>query len=156
MKAFLFVLDAQKCQCAKMRREVAKRPAANWLHGCFSPSDGLPEPPSLPATDWLPFELWLDGSTIVLFVGYGAIGSHPIFWVGKKSLTTFHRFSACRQVLAYRCTRLCSSQSQRGSIWRMGIHFSRNIPILATQGKWDESFASHPIVLIYLYFWTLF
>ena len=27
----------------------------------------------------------------------------------------------------------------------MGIHFSRNIPILATQGKWDESFASHPI-----------
>ena len=28
----------------------------------------------------------------------------------------------------------------------MGIHFSRNIPILATQGKWDERFfASHPI-----------
>lgn len=28
----------------------------------------------------------------------------------------------------------------------MGILFSRNIPILATQGKWDERFfSSHPI-----------
>ena len=36
--------------------------------------------------------------------------------------------SAFRQVMAYRCTRLCFLQSQRGSVWRMGIRLSRNCP----------------------------
>ena len=43
--------------------------------------------------------------------------------------------SAFRQVMAYRCTRLCSSQSQRESIWRMGIRLSRSYPVFATQRK---------------------
>ena len=43
--------------------------------------------------------------------------------------------SAFRQVMAYRCTRLCSSQSQRGSIWRMIIRLTRNNSVFATQRK---------------------
>lgn len=43
-------------------------------------------------------------------------------------LSRHFSLSAFRQVVAYRCTRLCSSQSQRESIWRMGIHLSRNAP----------------------------
>jgi len=35
--------------------------------------------------------LWLDGSTIVLFVGYGGIGSYPIFWVGIYRSLPFGR-----------------------------------------------------------------
>ena len=92
--ASLFVLDTPKCKCVRKRREVAKRSAANWRHGSFTPTVCLTEPPSLPATDWIPFGLWLDGSTIILFVGYGEIGSCPIFWVGIWPLTTFHRYSA--------------------------------------------------------------
>ena len=84
--------------------------------------------------------LWLDGSIIILFVGYGEIGSCPIFWVGKDRLTTFQSLAACRQVLAYRCTRLCSSQSQRESIWRMGIRLSRSYPVFATQRKTGQEF----------------
>jgi len=42
------------------------------------------------------------------------------------------------QVMAYRCTRLCSSQSQRGSIWRMSIRLSKNNPVFATQRKTGE------------------
>ena len=34
----------------EMLWEVAKRSAANWHHGSSTPTDGLPEPPSLPAT----------------------------------------------------------------------------------------------------------
>ena len=48
--------------------------------------------------------------------------------------------SAFRQVMAYRCTRLCSSQSQRESIWRMGIQFSRCNPVFATQRKTGKGF----------------
>ena len=53
----------------EMLWEVAKRSAANWRHGSSTPTDGLPEPPSLPATvlsrsdcDWtgVPlFSLWV-------------------------------------------------------------------------------------------------
>lgn len=43
-------------------------------------------------------------------------------------LSRYFSLSAFRQVMAYRCTRLCSSQSQRGSIWRMGIRLSKNCP----------------------------
>ncbi len=43
-------------------------------------------------------------------------------------LSRHFSLSAFRQVMAYRCTRLCFSQSQRGSIWRMGIRLSRNCP----------------------------
>ena len=46
----------------------------------------------------------------------------------QDRLTTFLSLAAIRQVMAYRCTRLCSSQSQRGSAWRMGIRLSRNCP----------------------------
>ena len=50
------------------------------------------------------------------------------------------------QVLAYRCTRLCSSQSQRESIWRMGIRFSKSNPVFATQRKTGWEFlSSHPV-----------
>ena len=65
----------------------------------------------------------------------------PLFslWVMAKSgaaryfesvrrFTTFLSLAAIRQVMAYRCTRSCSSQSQRGSVWRMGIRLSRNCP----------------------------
>ena len=63
-KAFQFVLDTPKCYW-----EVAKRSAANWRHGSFTPTVVLTEPPSLPATvlsrsdcDWtgVPlFSLWV-------------------------------------------------------------------------------------------------
>ena len=43
-------------------------------------------------------------------------------------LSRHFSLSAFRQVMAYRCTRLCSSQSQRGSVWRMIIRLSRNYP----------------------------
>jgi len=43
----------------------------------------------LPAADWLPLGLWLDGSIIVLFVGLGGIGSCPIFSVGIFRLPSF-------------------------------------------------------------------
>ena len=91
IEASLFVLDTPRCKCVS-RREVAKRSAANWLHGSFTPTDGLPEPPSLPAADWIPLGLWLDGSTIMLFVGYGETEGYPIFGVSIGSLTTFHRY----------------------------------------------------------------
>lgn len=50
----------------------------------FHPSDGLPEPPSLSATVLSRSDLRLDGSTIILFVGYCEIGSNPIFSVGNE------------------------------------------------------------------------
>ena len=50
-------------------------------------------------------------------------------------LSRHFSLSAFRQVVAYRCTRLCSSQSQRGSIWRMDIRLSRITPVFATQSK---------------------
>ena len=50
-------------------------------------------------------------------------------------LTTFLSLATTWQVMAYRCTRLCSSQSQRGSIWRMIIRLSRSYPVFATQRK---------------------
>ena len=74
----------------EMLWEVAKRSAANWRHGSSTPTVVLTEPPSLPAVDWLPLGLWLDGSIIILFLGYGEIGSCLIFWVGNEWLTTFH------------------------------------------------------------------
>ena len=43
--------------------------------------------------------------------------------------------STLRQVVAYLSTRLCSSQSQRESIWRMIIRLTRNNPVFATQRK---------------------
>ena len=43
-------------------------------------------------------------------------------------LSRHFSLSAFWQVIAYRCTRLCFSQSQRGSVWRMGIRLSRNCP----------------------------
>lgn len=48
--------------------------------------------------------------------------------------------AAIWQVMACRCTRLCSSQSQRGSIWRMNIRLSRSYPVFATQMKtgWED------------------
>ena len=48
----------------------------------------------------------------------------------SRYLTAHHLSSlfCYRQVMAYRCTRLCSSQSQRGSVWQMGIRLSRNCP----------------------------
>ena len=55
-------------------------------------------------------------------------------------LTTFQSLAAAWQVVAYRCTRLCSSQSQRGSIWRMTIRLSRNNPVYATQRKTGQEF----------------
>ena len=120
--------------------EVAKWSAANWHHGSSTPTVVLTEPPSLPATFFFTLGLWLDGSIIILFVGYGEIGSCPIFWVGKDRLTTFQSLAAAWQVVAYRCTRLCSSQSQRESIWRMGIHLSRGNPVFATQRKTGQEF----------------
>ena len=53
-------------------------------------------------------------------------------------LSRHFSLSAFRQVVAYRCTRLCSSQSQRGSVWRMIILLSRNSPVFATQRKTGE------------------
>ena len=55
--------------------------------------------------------------------------------------------SAFRQVVAYLCTRLCSSQSQRESIWRMGIRLSRNCPRFRhTKENWARGFlSSHPV-----------
>ena len=55
-------------------------------------------------------------------------------------LSRHFSLSAFRQVVAYRCTRLCSSQSQRESIWRMGIHLSRGNPVFATQRKTGQEF----------------
>ena len=55
-------------------------------------------------------------------------------------LTTFQSLAAAWQVVAYRCTRLCSSQSQRGSIWRMSIRLSRSNPVFATQRKTGQEF----------------
>ena len=45
-------------------------------------------------------------------------------------LSRHFSLSAFRQVVAYRCTRLCSSQSQRGNIWRMNIRLSRITPLI--------------------------
>ena len=58
----------------------------------------------------------------------------------SRYLTAHHLSSlfCYRQVMAYRCTRLCSSQSQRGSIWRMSIRLSKNNPVFATQRKTGE------------------
>lgn len=53
-------------------------------------------------------------------------------------LSRHFSLSAFWQVMAYRCTRLCSSQSQRGCIWRMSIRLSRNNPVFATQKKTGE------------------
>lgn len=92
--AFQFVLDTPKCKCVRKRREVAKRSAANWHHGSCTPTVGLTEPPSLPAADWLPLGLWLDGSIIIFFVGYGETGSCPIFWVGIFRWLPCYCFSA--------------------------------------------------------------
>ena len=127
--AFQFVLDTPKC--------YGKSPNGQQR------TDTTGVPPlwrsaraALIACDgFITLGLWLDGSIIILFVGYGEIGSCPIFWVGKDRLTTFQSLAAAWQVVAYRCTRLCSSQSQRESIWRMGIHLSRNAPVFATQRK---------------------
>ena len=55
-------------------------------------------------------------------------------------LSRHFSLSAFRQVVAYRCTRLCSSQSQRGSIWRMSIRLSRSNPVFATQRKTGQEF----------------
>ena len=58
----------------------------------------------------------------------------------SRYLTAHHLSSlfCYRQVMAYRCTRLCSAQSQRGSIWRMSIRLSKNNPVFATQRKTGE------------------
>ena len=48
--------------------------------------------------------------------------------------------------MAYLSTRLCSSQSQREGIWRMGIRFSKSNPVFATQRKTGrEVLSSHPV-----------
>ena len=105
----------------------------------FHPSDGLPEPPSLPATvlsrsdcDWTGVSL----SSLWVMAKSGAARYFESAFVAHhlSSLT------ACRQVLAHRCTRLCSSQLQRESIWRMSIRLSRNNPVFATQRKtgWED------------------
>ena len=46
--------------------------------------------------------LWLDGSIIILFVGYGEIGSCPIFWVGSyRSLPYGRSWRTSRHAYAY-------------------------------------------------------
>ena len=70
----------------------------------------------------------------------------PDIWSQYRFAHHLSSLFACRQVLAYCSARLCSSQSQRGSIWRMTIRLSRNNPVYATQRKtgWRIS-SSHPV-----------
>ena len=70
IEASLFVLDTPRCKCVS-RREVAKRSAANWRHGISTPTDGLPEPPSLPATVLSRSTLGLNGSIIIASACHG-------------------------------------------------------------------------------------
>ena len=48
---------------------------------------------------------------------------------------------------------LMLSQSQRGSVWRMSIQFSKSRPVFVKKEKWGKGFfALHPIVLEKPYF----
>ena len=80
--AFLFVLDTPKCKCAKAqgsRQTVSSELTPREFHPNWRSARA-----ALIACDgFITLGLWLDGSIIILFVGYGEIGSCPIFWVGS-------------------------------------------------------------------------
>ena len=89
--AFLFVLDTPKCKCAKAQRSrqtVSSELTPREFHpNCRSDRAAL-----IACDGFITLGLWLDGSTIILFVGYGETEGYPIFGVSIGSLTTFHRY----------------------------------------------------------------
>jgi len=88
----------------------------------------------LPAADWLPLGLWLDGSIIVLFVGLGEIGSCPIFSVDIFRLPSFGgSWRTAAHAYAY-----YSHKENVFGEWLFG--FQRAVPFSPYIGKLGESF----------------
>ena len=99
--AFLFVLDTPKCKCAKAqgsRQTVSSELTPREFHPNWRSARA-----ALIACDgFITLGLWLDGSIIILFVGYGEIGSCPIFWVGSyRSLPYGRSWRTSRHAYAY-------------------------------------------------------
>jgi hypothetical protein len=89
----------------------------------------------LPAADWLPLGLWLDGSIIILFVGHGGIGSCPIFSVDNFRLLPF---GGSWRIAAHAYTYYSHKENVFGE-WVFG--FQRAVPF-CHNGKQVKGFLS--------------
>ena len=90
--------------------------------------------------------LWLDGSTIILFVGHSEIGSCPIFRVGKDWLTTFHRslpFGRSWRTAAH----AYAHHNHKEKVFGELVFICQGaIPFSPHKGKQGKSFlSSHPV-----------
>ena len=88
--AFLFVLDTPKCKCAKAQGS-RQTVSSELTPREFDPNCRSDRAALIACDVFFTLGLWLDGSIIILFVGYGEIGSYPIFWVGKIGSPPFNR-----------------------------------------------------------------
>ena len=132
--AFLFVLDTPKCKCAKAqgsRQTVSSELTPREFHpNCRSDRAAL-----IACDGFISLGLWLDGSTIVLFVGYGEIGSCPIFWVGKIGSPPFCRslpFGRSWRTAAHAYAHHNHKEQVLGE-WVFGCQGT--VPVFATQRK---------------------
>lgn len=101
----------------------------------FHPSDGLPEPPSLPATvlsrsdcDWtgVPlFSLWVMAKSEAI----------RYFQSVMNEITPFHRSLLLNRSWRTAAHAYAHHNHKGGSIWRMDIRLSRITPVFATQSK---------------------
>ena len=147
--AFLFVLDTPKCKCAKAqgsRQTVSSELTPREFHpNCRSDRAAL-----IACDGFITLGLWLDGSIIVLFVGYGEIGSCPIFWVGSyRSLLYSRLWRTSRHAYAHH-----NHKEKVFGEWVFA--FQRAIPFSPHKGKQGKRFlSSHPVARGKVLFWTL-
>ena len=145
IRAFLFVLDTPKCKCAKAqgsRQTVSSELTPREFHPNWRSARA-----ALIACGGLDTARTVTGREYhYALCGLWRNRGLPDIWSQYRFAHHLSSLFACRQVLAYCSARLCSSQSQRGSIWRMTIRLSRNNPVYATQRKtgWRIS-SSHPV-----------
>ena len=153
--AFLFVLDTPKCKCAKAqgsRQTVSSELTPREFHPNWRSARA-----ALIACGGLDTARTVTGREYhYALCGLWRNRGLPDIWSQYRFAHHLSSLFACRQVLAYCSARLCSSQSQRECIWRMGIRFSKNNPVFATQRKTGrEVLSSHPVARGKVLFWTL-
>ena len=123
--AFLFVLDTPKCKCAKAqgsRQTVSSELTPREFHPNWRSARA-----ALIACGGLNTARTVTGREYhYALCGLWRNRGLPDIWSQYRFAHHLSSLFACRQVLAYCSARLCSSQSQRGSIWRMTIRLSTN------------------------------
>ena len=120
----------RKCWCVITQREVTKRSAANWRHGSSTPTVGLTEPPNTVKRSRREYHYSLCGS-----------------WRNRELPDISSRYlplSAFRQVMAYRCTRLCFHNHKEEVFNEWVFSCQRTVPFSSKKKNGAKAFCLTP------------